>query len=536
MSNVEVFITVFAGIILFLFGLENFSKEIKLIAGEAFRKFIAKWTKNPYIGVVLGTALTAVVQSSTATSVITVSLVNSGIISFTNSLGLIFGANIGASVTSQLVAFEVMGYAPIFILIGFLLGLIKTKYSFLAKSVFYFGFVFFSLNLVSNALSPMKENPYLIELIQQTNTISWGLLIGFVFTAIVNSSSVTMGILIIFAQQNLIGIEQALPIILGAKIGTTLTAAISSMGMSQSAKKTAAAHVLYNVGGVILFLPLLNYSEVLYVLSKEPGQLLANALLIFNIISTAVFLLIIKQFSTIISFFIKEEGETIRQPFADVEIKDNAKENLKDVLVEIQYTYKLFEDAYMNSVVGIEAHHADLMNRSQKIRNTIDFYQKEINERMITLSKKTYSDLDAEITIKVFQSNEYLKHLVNYLDNFNELFMNLENRKKRLSLKMIFSVRALTQSVYPILVSIEEDMRKGTSSDDLNEKMKTFEQVAFKENDVYLKRLVRNDLTSGSFFIDFLTHNSRMISELIEFKNKMVQVNQKLNKDLGKNE
>lgn len=529
MSNLQVLITSCAGIILFLYAMENFSKEIKLISGENFRKFIAKWTKNPVIGVVLGTAITSLVQSSTATSVITVSLVNSGIISFFNSLGLIFGANIGSSITSQLVAFKVTSYAPIFILVGFLLGLIKTKYSFLAKSVFFFGFVFFSLNLISDALAPMKDDPYFIQLLKDTNTIAWGLFIGFAFTAIVNSSSVTMGILIIFAQQNLIGIDQALPIILGAKIGTTLTAAVSSLGLSQSAKRTAAAHVLFNVGGALLFVPLLGYSHILTDLSKESGQVLANALLIFNLVSTLIFLILIKPFAKMIAYFIPEEGEKIRQPFADVELKEKMEDNLKDILNEIQIAFKMFEAAYMNSVVGIEASHANLINKAHKIRNTIDFYQKEISERMLELQKNNVnSSTDPKLMIQIFQTNEYLKQIISYVDQLEQLFKELDKRSLRLSLKMIFSVRAVTQTMFPLLETLDSDIRLGKNSDEVLVKMNNFEKVSYQENEVYLTRLIRKDLTSGNFFVEFLTLHNRLVEDLIDFKTKMVQIKQKL--------
>jgi phosphate:Na+ symporter len=196
----------------------------------------------------MGTVVTAVIRSSSATSVIAISLVNAGVLSFKNSVGIVFGSNIGTAVTAQLVAFKLTAFAPLFILIGFALSLVRPRASIFGKSVFYFGFVFFSLNLLSSSLAPLQQEPALIEYLSQPHHPLLAIGVGAAFTALVQSSSVTTGLAIILTQQGLLSLENAVPIIMGANIGTTATALIAVVNMDLAAKKTALSHFLLNVG------------------------------------------------------------------------------------------------------------------------------------------------------------------------------------------------------------------------------------------------------------------------------------------------
>ena len=217
MEFIHVVMAGLTAIILFIFGLENFSAEIEKISGEKFRRFLARATKFPIIGMLIGALVTAVIQSSSATSVIAVGLVNAGVLSFRNSIGLIFGANIGTTITAQLVAFELTAIAPVFIILGFALSFVRSRFAIFGKSIFYFGFVFFSLNLISASLEPLQHEPAFTNYLLRPQNPFLAILIGCLFTAAVQSSSVTTGLAIIFTQQGLLSLENAVPLIIGAK-------------------------------------------------------------------------------------------------------------------------------------------------------------------------------------------------------------------------------------------------------------------------------------------------------------------------------
>lgn len=281
MENIHILMAGLTAIILFIFGLENFSKEIEKITGERFRKSLSRATRIPVIGVIIGALVTAIIQSSSATSVITISLVNAGVLSFKNSVGIIFGSNIGTTITAQLVAFKLTSFAPVIIILGFFLSLIRSRFSVFGKAIFYFGFVFFSLNLISTSLEPLQHNKALVDLLTQPQNPIYAILFGCLFTAVVQSSSVTTGLAIIFTQQGILGLENAVPLIMGANIGTTATAMIAMFNMDAAAKKTALSHFLFNIGGVLLFLPiLLIFGNRLSTIDTNPAIALANIHLI----------------------------------------------------------------------------------------------------------------------------------------------------------------------------------------------------------------------------------------------------------------
>ena len=260
---------VIPAVILFLYGIDNFSEEVRHLAGEHFRTVLQKATKTSLRGALAGAAVTAIVQSSTATTIIVVGLVNAGAISFLGSLGLIIGANVGTTLTAQLVAFKLTAFAPAFLILGFVLTLIRSPYRSLGKPIFYFGLVFYSLNLISSIVAPLQGDPSLLSLFSMTSNVFTAIIIGFIITNIFQSSSVTAGLVVVMAQSNLITATQAIPMILGANIGTTLTGLVVSLRMNAAAKRTAVAQFFFNLlGGADIFaLP-----GFLFRAHRQPGR------------------------------------------------------------------------------------------------------------------------------------------------------------------------------------------------------------------------------------------------------------------------
>ena len=301
MVSWELLFAIIPGIILFLYGIEQFSREVQIAGGEMFRSLIQRFTKTPVRGTVTGAVVTSLVQSSTATTVITVGLVNAGIISFTASLGIIFGANVGTTLTSQLVALNLTAFAPIFILIGFIIGIIPGKYRIFGRPIFYFGLVFFSLSLISAVMIPYRTDPQLIALVALMDTVFLQIAFGFLITNIFQSSSVTTGLVVVMSQSGLLTTEAAIPIILGANLGTPTTALIVATRMNTSAKRAAVAHFLFSFIGVLIFLPFLGpFTNLIISLGGDAGQQAANAHLIFNVICCIIFLILIRHFERLV--------------------------------------------------------------------------------------------------------------------------------------------------------------------------------------------------------------------------------------------
>lgn len=298
---------VLALVLVFLFSIQKFSNQIKRIAGDKFRSTLDALTATPLKGFFAGTLFTALIQSSTATTVLVVSLVDAGVLTFYRSLGVIFGANVGTSLLTQLVAFNISNVAPIFIIVGFLVGYFGRGYKHLGKPIFYFGLVFLSLSLISSYVEPLRTNPEVLAFFESISNVYWAIIVGAIFTVVIQASTVTSGITVLLASSGLISMEQAVGIILGANIGTTVTALVATIGMNTGAYKAALAHFLFNLIGVLVILPFLTpFTSLIAYFDGGLGHQVANMHLVFNILSAALALVFIRPFEKLINLLARE--------------------------------------------------------------------------------------------------------------------------------------------------------------------------------------------------------------------------------------
>ena len=283
-------IGLFGGLALFLYGMDKMSEGMKKSAGNQMRAILAALTRNRLIALLVGAFVTMVIQSSSATTVMLVSFVQAGLMSFAQTLGVILGADIGTTVTAQLIAFKLTDYALLMISIGFGLRMFSKSENIrnIGEVILGFGILFFGMKLMSDTMKPLRAYPDFIELLKGLENPLLGLLVGAAFTALIQSSSAFTGILIVLAQQNLITLEAGIPMIFGANVGTCVTAALSSIGASREAKRVAVAHILFKLAGVALFFfwipqfaDLIQYLAVKF--QSGAARQVANAHTIFNV-------------------------------------------------------------------------------------------------------------------------------------------------------------------------------------------------------------------------------------------------------------
>lgn len=306
MLNVSAVILGMAGsVFLFLFSVISFGRIIKNLAGQKVKNFLQYLTSTPLKGVVVGTVATSVLQSSSATSVLVASLADAGLISFYNTLGVIFGVNIGTTITSQLIAFNVMFISPFIIALGLLLHFWGRGFHKFGKPIMYFGLLFFSIYLISFFVSYVDPRS-IGSFLSVTSNLTVAILVGMLASILFQSSSVVSGIVLVLAGTGNIDISQSVGLILGANIGTTSTVIIASLTMGREAKKVALAHFLFNFVGVLVLLPFINFFYVaIRWLGGDTVHQIANIYLMFNLICTVIFLLAIKPFSAIVTRIIK---------------------------------------------------------------------------------------------------------------------------------------------------------------------------------------------------------------------------------------
>lgn len=296
-DQAQVIFLIATGIILFLYGLDHFSREIESVGRERFHGKLERFASNRWRGFALGALFTAAVQSSSAASALAVSLVHSGLISFRNSLAILFGANVGTTVTAQIVALKLTGMGPLFITLGFLISLFAKNFRPLGRVVFYFGFIFFSLDLISAALAPLRTNGQILELLAENHSPLVSIGIGALVTFVLQSSSVSTGLIVLLVQQGALHLDTACFMVLGSNIGTTGTAIIASLPMSAEARRAAHGNTLFNLAGVLFFLPFLMPLQS-WLLTQVDGAAAVVALihLVFNCSASLVFLIFLRPF------------------------------------------------------------------------------------------------------------------------------------------------------------------------------------------------------------------------------------------------
>ncbi|MCP3940907.1 MAG: Na/Pi cotransporter family protein [Desulfobacteraceae bacterium] len=326
---IDIFIGLAGGLAFFLYGMEKMSSGMKSTAGDKMRSILASLTKNRTIALIVGAFVTMVIQSSSATTVMLVSFVQAGLLNLVQSMGVILGADIGTTITAQMIAFKLTDYALLMVAIGFLLKMLgKTeKFRSVGDIILGFGILFFGMKLMSDAMNPLRSFPAFINLMKDLENPFMGILFGMTFTAIVQSSSATTGVLIVLAQQGLISLEGGIPVIFGANIGTCVTAALAGIGASREAKRVAMAHVLFKIAGVCLFIFWIpQFADLVHTLTSRFGagtaRQLANAHTLFNVSLGLVFLPFISIFSKIIYLIYPRQKKAKSQEIETLYIKE----------------------------------------------------------------------------------------------------------------------------------------------------------------------------------------------------------------------
>lgn len=295
------------GLAVFIFGMNMMSECLQKVAGEKMKKILSLLTKNPILGVIAGALTTAVLQSSSATTVMAIGFVSAGLMSLPQAISIILGANIGTTITAQIIAFKITDYIYVFIFLGFLIFFLakSEKLKNIGQTIFAFGLLFLGIETMGSVMKPLASSPIFTDMIAKVANIPvLGVAVGTLMTLVVQSSSATIAVLQNFASQagadgvsSILGLTGAIPILLGDNIGTTITALLASIGQPKNAKRTAVAHCIFNISGCLLFIwfiPL--FAKFVQWLSPKGPEIdvisrqIANAHTSFNVAMTIIWI------------------------------------------------------------------------------------------------------------------------------------------------------------------------------------------------------------------------------------------------------
>jgi phosphate:Na+ symporter len=321
---VLLFAGLLGGLAIFLLGMDRMTESLRVVAGDRLRGVLLRLTSNRFVGMLTGAGITAVIQSSSVTTVLVVGFISSGLMSFEQSLGVIIGANIGTTVTAQIIAFKVTTYALYAVAGGFAVTFLSKRGDRQAQGavVLGLGLVFFGMSLMGEAMSPLRTSETFIDLMAALENPFLGVAVGALFTALVQSSSATTGIVIVLAQQNLISLETGIALVLGANVGTSVTALIASVGKPREALRAGVAHAMFNVGGAVVWLPFIGVlASAVERIGGDTARQLANAHTLFNVINALLIIGFIPAFAHFIERLVpdspKDESRTVRVRYLD---------------------------------------------------------------------------------------------------------------------------------------------------------------------------------------------------------------------------
>lgn len=303
MDLLNFLIGILAFIALFIYGLKGFSKEIESHTIGNVKEWVNTFTANRFRGFLLGFIVTAIIQSSSAVSSIVTAFVDLGIINFRNSLPILFGTNVGTTITAWIVTLKLTKLGAIMVFSGWLFSILPYKIKVFGKSIFYFGLILFSLDLISNSVSNIGNEHFLHLIFDFVNNPYKGVIAGIILTIIVQSSSVITGIAIILVGENLLSLPVGISLLLGSNIGTTSTAIFSSFNMSINSKKTAYSNLIFNITGALLFFPFINLiAPILQNYIADAMFQIATVHLIFNLTIAVLYLIFLDFFIKIFDY------------------------------------------------------------------------------------------------------------------------------------------------------------------------------------------------------------------------------------------
>ena len=332
-EKLQIIFGLLGGLAVFIYGMNMMSECLQKAAGEKMKSILALLTKNPVLGVIAGALTTAVLQSSSATTVMAIGFVSAGLMSLPQAISIIFGANIGTTMTAQIIAFKISDYIYIIIFIGFIISFIakSEKVKSIGQTIFAFGLLFLGIETMGDVMKPLASSPVFTDLIERVAHIPvLGVFVGTLMTLVVQSSSATIAVLQNFASQpgpdgvtSMLGLAGAIPILLGDNIGTTITALLASIGQTKDAKRTAVAHCIFNISGCLLFI----WFVIQHISPKGPeieviSRQIANAHTLFNITMTLIWVCLINVMVKIVMTLIPDGKAVDMNPAKPVFLDD----------------------------------------------------------------------------------------------------------------------------------------------------------------------------------------------------------------------
>lgn len=539
------------GLGLFIYGMKQMSEGLQKTAGKKLRHIITAMTSKPIMGVGVGALVTSIIQSSSATTVMVVGFVNAGIMTLFQSVGVIMGANIGTTITAQLVAFKLGDYAFHAIALGAFTYLFSSrkKIQYIGQVLLGFGLLFLGMETMGDVMEPLRDSTVFVNWMESFSRYPiFGVLIGVLVTVAVQSSTASFGILLGLVSAGAINYYSAIPILLGSNIGTTVTAAISAVGANLTAKRAAAAHFLFNILGAGIIIALLyivpdfsgGVEGILVSLSNFFGQksmsterLLANTHTFFNVLNTLIWL----PFTAFLVFIVKKiipgEDTTLKHgtTFIDDRMLSTPYVAIEQVKQEIAAMHKIAGDMVCDSVAAFLNADGEVIKKIKHHEDIVNELEEELLHFIQKIPQAQLNDIDIRTLDKYFAVVDDIESIA---DDANDITDLIENRIEN-KLKFSQDAQATIQEVYSIICNVLEKSVELIKTHDLETAAEIIEaearldemQIQFrKENISRIKRSDKEicDPNSAILLLEILDDMEHISDQMADIAHSIIEI------------
>ena len=541
-ENVKVVFGLIGGLALFLFGMNSMSDALQKAAGEKMKKILGFLTRNPVMGALAGALVTAVLQSSSATTVMVIGFVSAGLMSLPQAISVIFGANIGTTMTAQLMAFKISNYIYPIIFIGFMLNFVgkKEKVKNIGMVIFSFGLLFEGIEIMGEVMKPLAGSPVFVDLMGKVSSVPvLGVVLGAVMTLVVQSSSATIAVLQNFASQagpdgvsSVIGLTGAIPILLGDNIGTTITALLASIGQSKNAKRTAIAHSIFNISGSCVFVFLIPwFAKFVQFISPKGNEVdvisrqIANAHTTFNIVCTLVWLplipLMVKIVTTIIRGDDKVQKTAFEPKYLDMKVVEQPAAAMVLVSKELNRLSELAESLLTGLKASLTADKtSETYLHFKENLESVQHLQESVSDYITRLfSSGNLTEQQSEYTAGLLFINNCIQRIAERCGDVDKICMEISDSGKVLTKEASAEMENCIDVTSQLLDKAMEAVRHGDSSaaESVFKNKKKMQKAEKKFNKAHLNRVKNNlcDPSMTGYFSGIIYNIDRMADNCV---------------------
>ena len=526
------------GLSLFLFGMFMMSDGLQNAAGNKMRAILTSITNNRFVALSIGALITMIIQSSSATTVMLVGFVQSGLMSFAQSLGIILGADIGTTITAQIIAFKLTDYALWFIAIGFFINLFfkSSKLKQIGKSILGFGLLFFGIYIMSEAMTPLRTYEPFIEILLKLENPFLGILIGAILTALFQSSSAFVGLIIVISTQGLISLEAAIALLLGANLGTAVTAILASLNTGREAKKVALAHTLFKVFGIFVFIWWIpTFAELIQNISPKgdsgmdqidymsqvvPRQI-ANAHTLFNVALAVLFIPFTGQFTKLIDWILPEKeippDEKLEVKYLDEKLLSSPALALSLAKQETIRMGHLVQDMTNDILLPFFLKDSAVLKEIVKKENLVNYLRDEVNSYLRKVIREDVSEnrvneaFQIMYTVKEFEqiADVISKNLIEKANKWIDSKQDFTQQGKKEIIE--YQQKTQKQLARAILVFRTVNLEMALEMKAKNKKYKQMAIDLERQHYLRIQEEIKQSIETSEFHLELIT-NFRIIT------------------------